>query len=324
MNNFFNTNTVKTVNINGKTMTAKDIAKIVAFGPQPVRWNGSDTWVSPYGAVTLVSRFLNGELNEELEQQLGAKVSTGYPGHGENYNKEFAEVVNEALEWVSYWGGLKLYTCLRKNEGGESRFIDLDKLESMLEIELGDKVRERLSEVRACKDVDGDWVFESASGRAFRDNATKGILCEIAAAVNLIEDVTRLALVYVKRGLVTLEEIANESKAINIDRMTRGDIDEIVQAIKDSGVTPEEYTAYFSVKYNECQVVPTSDLEGRWDYTEGSEIKNFATNAEAVEFRRAFTDAYTVQKRRNKLTTQLEETTKYLQEIKAQLEAINA
>jgi len=324
MNNFFTPSTAKTVNINGTNLTAIDIAKIVAFGPSTIQWDGRDTWISSYAATTLVSRFLNGEANEESEQELGAKVSTGYPAYGEGYDENFARVVNDACQRIAHWGGLKLYTCLRKNGESKFRFIDLEKLEAMLEIDLGDAVRERLTHVKAYKDVDGDWTFDSATGRAFRDNATKGILYEIADAVNLVELVTKEALVFVKRGLTTFEEIANESYAINIDRMTQSDIDDVVQAIQESGVTPEEYTAYFSFKYNECHAVPTEDLESRWDYSKGCEIKNFATHAEVVDFQRAFNDAYGVQKRRAKLTAQIEETATYLEGLKSELETVNA
>lgn len=324
MNNFFTTSTTKTVTINGKNLTAVDIAKIVAFGPNTVQWDGRDTWVSPYAAVTLVSRFLTGEPNEKLEQKLGAKISTGYPAYGDGYEEDFANVIQDAVRWVAYWGGLKLYTCLRKNADGESRFIDIDKLESTLEIDLGDAVRERLTHVRACKDIDGDWTFDSATGRAFRDNATKGILYEIADAVNLVDLITKEALTFVKRGVTTFEEIANESYAINIDRMPQGDIDDVVQAIKESGVTPEEYTVYFSLKYNECHAVPTADLGGRWDYTEGCEVNTFTTHAEAVEFQRAFNGAYAIQKRRSKLAAKIKETTEYLEQLKSELNTVNA
>ena len=265
MNDFFNSSEIKTVTICGKTLNAKDVAKIVAFSNAgSIAWSGAETWVSPTRVTTILAKFFLGKNDEAFEErqklanELGAKVATGYPTYGEGYNEYFAEVINDAINWVSYWGGLKLYTCLRKNEDG-SRFIDVDKLEALLDFKLGDDVRERLTYVTAKKD-DDDWVFDSATGRAFRDTATVGILCEVQDAVNLVDSITQEAIHFVKRGVTTFEEIANESYAINIDRMTQGDIDDVVKAIKESGATPEEYTVFFSQDYNDAQIIETSRL----------------------------------------------------------------
>lgn len=324
-NEFFTQSDVKTINVNGTTFTALDVAKIIAFGPRAIHWDGNDTWISLTGATTILAKFCIREEGQEqldLIQELGAKVAKGYPSFGEHYDADFTGVIDSAIQTVAFWGSLKLYTCLTKKEDG-TRFINLDRLEAALDLKLGDAVRERLSLVTANKDEDGDWTFYGACGRSFRENATKGILYEIADAVNLIDLVTKEAIQIVKRGFTTFEEIAKESYAIDIDRMTQSDIDDVVQAIKESGVQPEEYTAYFSHSYNECQCAPTSELSNRWDFTEGAELTTFDTHAEAVEFRRAFAEAYGVQKRRVKLTRQVQDATEYLERLKTDLAALN-
>jgi hypothetical protein len=324
MNNFFNSSDAKTVTVNGATFTAMEVAKVIAFGQKTIQWDGADTWIYPTAATNLLAIFCTDEAGEEREQlidELAAKVTTGYPTGGKGFNEGFANVIDEAIEQVHKWGSLKLYTCLRKNEDG-SRFIDLDKLESMLGFSLGDSVRERLTHVQARKDE--DWVFDDATGRSFRDNATVGVLYAIQDAVNLVENVTKEALHFVRRGLTTFEEIANESYAINIDRMTQSDIDDVVQALNDSGVKAEEYTVFFSKQYNDAQCIETSRLNESWTYEPGDELTTFPTHAEAQDFVRAFCGSYRVQKKRAKLAKQIEETQQHLEQLKADLEAVNS
>jgi hypothetical protein len=325
MNDFFNTNTPDTVNVNGNSLTALDVAKIALLGNTRVHWNGADTYVSTARISNELARFFldDKQEQEKLADKLFRASTWGYSSKNEAFDEQTAKVLTEAQNIGIDWATSRLYTCLTKNEDG-TRFINVDKLEATLDVKLGDSVRERLTLVTAKKDVDGDWVFDSATGRSYKDNATVGILEAVGEAVNMVDIVTKEALHFVRRGITNFEEIANESYALDIDRMTAGDIADVKQAIVESGVTPEEYTVFFSQAYNECAMAVSEGIEERWDFTEGCEVKTFATHGEADEFRRAFNDAFSVQKKRTKLATQLEETTKYLEEIKKKLEALNS
>ena len=326
MNDFFKTNTTDTINVNGNPLTAMDIAKIAGLGNSRIAWCGSDTYISANKISNTLADFFtdNDADREQLADDLFMTVSWSYNGKNERFEEQSAKVMRDAQSIILDWATARLYTCLKKGVVSESRFINLDKLEAMLDVKLGDSVRERLSYVEVQKDVDGDWVFDSATGRSYRENATVGILTEIADAVNLVESATKEALHFVRRGVTDFEEICNESYALNIDRMPAGDIEDIKQAIADSGVTPQEYTAYFSQSYNECQIAMSESVKGRWDYNEGCELKTFATYAEADKFREDFAKSYGVQKKRVKLTKELQAHQAHLDDLKSQLEALNA
>jgi len=65
MTDFFNTNTTKTYSISTTkgdyTLTAQDIAKIVAFGERYITWSGSETWVSAEAVADMVATFCTEE-----------------------------------------------------------------------------------------------------------------------------------------------------------------------------------------------------------------------------------------------------------------------
>ena len=301
MNDFFNTNTVKTYSIRTTkgdfTFTAQDIAKVVAFGKRYITWSGAETWVSAEAVADMLATFCTeeGEERGQLRKTLAESIDPYAP----QKDKAFKAIVNEARDILTQWGSLKLYTCLYKIvQGSDERFINLDKLEAMLGIDLGDTVRERLTKVSAFKDIDGDWVFESATGRSYRDTATIGVLVEIRDAVNLFDDILAHSIEIAKQGFNTFEEIARESFSIKIDRMTQGDIDDIVAALKAADTTPDRYSVYYT-KHNEFGVGISEEVADRWDFVEV--IAEFETKAPAVEFRGAANRNYSIEKKRQRI-----------------------
>lgn len=322
MNDFFTTTNTETYTIRTTkgdfTFTAMDIAKIVAFGDRHIAWDGSDTWISSAAVADMLALFCTeeGEERGQLRQELCSKVDT----YTDKADDDLKAIINQARDIVTLWGSLKLYTCLSKKfQGSEERFINLDKLESMLGIELGDKVRERLTNVSATKDVDGDWVFESATGRSYRDTATIGVLVEIRDAVNLFDDLLRHSIDIAKQGFSTFEEIARESFSIKIDRMTQGDIDDIVAALKAADLTPDRYTVYFT-KHNEFGLGISSEVADRWDFAEV--VAEFATKKPAAEFRAAANKNYSIEKKRQRLLKVITETEQQLADLREEYLAL--
>jgi len=215
------------------------------------------------------------------------------------------------------WGSKKLYTCLTKKiEGTEERHINLDRLEAALGIELGDTVRERLSYVTACKDDDGDWRFDSATGRSYRDTATIGILTEVRDAVQFFPTMLKHVIDYAKQGYSNFEEIAEESYSIKLDRWTQSDEDDIKRALADANVTPDRYTAYYT-KHGDFSHGVSEDVADRWDFAYS--LAEFDTKAAAQEFAQSGNKNFRFEKKRQNLAVQIEDTVQRLADLQAEL-----
>lgn len=322
MNDFFNTNTTKTYSISTTkgdyTFTAQDIAKIVAFGERYISWDGADTWIASTAVADMLGTFCTeeGEERGQLRSLLCNKVDT-WESEGD---KDFRAIVNEARDILTEWGSKKLYTCLTKKiEGTDARHINLDRLEAALGIELGDTVRERLSYVTASKDSDGDWVFESATGRAYRDTATIGILTEVRDAVQFFPTMLKHVIGYAKEGYTSFEEIAEASYSINLERWTQSDEDDIKRALIDANVTPDTYTAYYT-KHGDFSCGVASEVADRWDF--GYEVAEFATKVEASEFAQQANKNFRFEKKRQNLAAQIEDMTEHVANLRAELAAL--
>lgn len=325
MNDFFNTNTTKTYSVRTTkgdyTFTAVDIAKIVAFGERYIAWDGADTWISASAVADMLAIFCTeeGEERGELRADLCTKVDV-YADYTDKEDKELQAIIYEARDILNAWGSKKLYTCLTKKvEGTDARHINLDRLEAALGIELGDTVRERLSHVTATKDVDGDWCFDSAAGRAYRETATIGILTEIRDAVQFFPTMLKHCIGYAKEGYKTFEDIVEASFAINLDLWTQGDIDDIKRALAEANVTPDRYAVYLS-KHNDFNTGIADEVVNRWDFVE--QVNEFATKCEAKEFAKAANNNFRIEKKRQKLAAQIADTTEYLANMQAELDAL--
>ena len=322
MNDFFNTNTTKTYGISTTkgdfTFTAQDIAKVVAFGERYIHWDGANTWISSSAVADLLAIFCTdeGEERGDLRADLCEKTDI----YTDKEDKALQSIINDARDILTQWGSAKLYTCLRKKfEGSEEKYIDLDKLEALLGIKLTDAVRERLSNVSAIKDADGDWKFESATGCSFRDTATIGILCEIHDAVQFFPTMLKHVIEYAKQGYATFEEIAEASYSIKLERWTQGDEDDIKRALIEANVKPDNYTAYFTKHGDFCCGV-SEDVEDRWDF--GYAVAEFPTKAAAQEFAQDANKNFRFEKKRQKLAAQIADTTEYLAKMQAELDAL--
>ena len=324
MNDFFTTNQASTYTISTTkgefTFTARDIAKVVAFGQRHIHWDGAETWIAPSTIADILATFCTdeGEEQGQLRQDLAERTDI----FTDKADKAFKNIINEARDIITEWGAAKLYTCLTKKiEGTDERHINLDKLESTLGVELGDTVRERLSYVTASKDVDGDWVFDSAAGRSYRDTATIGILVEIRDAVQFFPTMLKHVIDYAKQGHATFEEIAEASYAINLNRWTQSDEDDIKRALIEANVKPDTYAVYVT-KHNDFSVTLASEVTERWDFAEL--VAEFGTRVEAQEFASAANKNFRLEKKRQKLAAQIADTTEYLSNLRAELDALLA
>ena len=321
MNDFFNTNTTKTCSIRTTkgdyNLTAQDVAKIVAFGERYIAWDGADTWIAAAAVADSLAIFCTeeGEERGQLRKELCNKVDS----YTDEEDKALKAIVNEARDILTQWGSLKLYTCLRKNEDGESKYIDLDRLEAALGIELGDTVRERLSHVQAYKDVDGDWCFDSATGRSFRETATIGILTEVRDAVQFFPTMLKHVIEHAKQGVATFEEIAEASYSIDLDRWPQGDIDDIKNALAEADITPDRYAVYYT-KHNEFSIGVSEDVADRWDFVEV--IKEFATKQQAADFGTAANKNFSIEKKRQRIGRVIADTEEHLADLREQLAAL--
>ena len=322
MNDFFNTNTTKTYTIRTTkgdfTFTAMDIAKIVAFGERYITWDGADTWIASGAVADMLATFCTeeGEERFELRADLCEKVDT----YTDKSDEDFKAIVNEARDIVTEWGAKKLYTCLTKKvEGTDARHINLDRLEAALGIELGDAVRERLSYVTASKDSDGDWRFDSATGRSYRDTATIGILTEVRDAVQFFPIMLKHCIEYAKQGYKNLDEIAEASYSVNLDRWTQSDEDDIKRALAEANVTPDRYAVYLS-KHNDFSIGVAADVADRWDFVE--QVNEFATKGEAQEFASAANSNYRIEKKRQKLMQAITDTEQHLADLREEYLAL--
>lgn len=325
MNDFFNTNTTKTYTIRTTkgdfTFTAMDIAKIVAFGERYITWDGADTWIASSAVADMLALFCTeeGEERGELRADLCAKVDV-YADATVQEDKELQAIIYEARDIVSAWGAKKLYTCLSKKfQGSDERFINLDRLEAALGFELGDTVRERLSHVTATKDSDGDWCFDSATGRSYRDTATIGILTEVRDAVQFFPTMLKHCIEYAKQGHKTFEEIAEASYSINLDRWTQSDEDDMKRALAEANVQPDRYAVYLS-KHNDFNIGVAAEVADRWDFLE--QVNEFATKGEAQEFASTANKNFRIEKKRQKLATQIADTKEHLANMQAELDAL--
>jgi hypothetical protein len=324
MNDFFNTNTAKTYSISTTkgdyTLTAQDIAKIVAFGERYIHWDGAETWIAPSAVADLLAIFCTEEGAErgELRTLLTEKTDI----YTDKEDKAFKSIVNDARDILTEWGSAKLYTCLRKKfEGSDEKFINLDKLETMLGIELTDAVRERLSHVSVTKDSDGDWRFDSATGRSYRETATIGILCEIHDAVQFFPTMLKHVIEYAKQGFTTFEEIAEESFSIDLERWTQGDEDDIKRALAEANITPDRYTVYLT-KHNDFGIGISEEVAERWDFVE--EVTEFATKQEAADFRSAANKNLSIEKKRQKLSQAIKDAEEHLANLREEQSALLA
>ena len=322
MNDFFNTNTTATYSIRTTkgdyTFTAQDIAKIVAFGERYITWSGADTWIASGAVADMLAIFCteDGDERGQLRQELCGKVDI----YTDNEDKAFKAIINDARDILQDWGSKKLYTCLSKKFGGsDERYINLDRLEAALGIELGDTVRERLSYVSVTKDSDGDWVFESATGRSYRETATIGILEQVRDAVQFFPVMLKHVIGYAKEGYATFEAIAEESYSINLERWTQGDIDDIKQALADANVTPDTYVAYYT-QHGDFSCGVAVEVPNRWDF--GYEVAEFATKVEASEFASAANKNFRFEKKRQNLAAQIEDMTEHVANLRAELAAL--
>jgi hypothetical protein len=316
MNDFFNTNTTKTYSISTTkgdyTFTAQDIAKIVAFGERYITWSGSETWISASAVADMLAIFCTeeGEERGQLRTELCAKVDI----YTDQEDKAFKAIINEARDVLVEWGSAKLYTCLAKKfQGSEERYINLDRLEAALGIELGDTVRERLSHVAVFKDSDGDWVFDSATGRSYRDTATIGILTEVRDAVQFFPTMLKHCIEIAKQGFSTFEEIAEESFSIKLERWTQSDKDDMKRALAQEDLTPDCYTVYFTT-HNEFGMGISEEVASRWDFA--YEVANFATKKEAAEFRSAANKNFSIEKKRQKLLSLISDAEQHLADLR--------
>ena len=322
MEDFFNTNTTPTYSISTTkgdyTFTAKDIAKIVAFGERYITWSGSETWISSEAVADLLAIFCTDEGEERggLRECLRSKVEM----HSDSQDEALRSIIYAARDILSQWGGLKLYTCLTKNiVNTEERHINLDRLEAALGIELGDTVRERLSHVTVSKDEDGDWRFDGAGGRAYRETATIGILVEVRDAVQFFPDMLKHVIEYAKQGYATFEAIAEASYSIKLERWTQGDIDDIKRALLEANVTPDTYAVYYTKHGDFCCGV-TEEVASRWDFA--YEVTDFPTKVGAQDFAQAANKNFRFEKKRQKLAAQIADTTEHLANMQAELDAL--
>ena len=322
MNDFFNTKTPKTYTISTTkgeyTFTAKDIAKVVAFGERHITWSGSETWIASSAVADMLAIFCTDEGEERgaLRADLCEKADV----YTDKEDEALKSIIYDARDILTEWGGAKLYTCLSKKfEGSEEKYINLDKLEAMLGIELSDTVRERLSHVSVTKDSDGDWMFDSATGRAFRDTATIGILCEIRDAVQFFPTMLKHVIECAKQGCANFEEIAEQSFSIKLERWTQSDEDDIKRALIEADVTPDRYTVYLT-RHNDFGIAISEEVADRWDFAE--EVNEFATKQEAAAFRSAANKNLAIEKKRQKLAAQIADTKEYLANMQAELNAL--
>lgn len=327
MTDFFNTTTTKTYTINTTkgefVFTAQDIAKVVAFGERYIAWSGADTWISAEAVADMLAVFCtdDGEERGQLRQDLRNKVEI----HGDSQDDALRAIIYDAREVLAQWGGKKLYTCLsKKSQGSEEKHINLDKLEATLGIELGDTVRERLTYVGVQKDSDGDWVFETATGRSYRETATIGILSEIRDAVQFFPTMLKHVIGYAKQGYATFEEIAEASYSIDLERWTQSDEDDIKRALAEANVTPDRYSVYFTkhIANGDFSVSVTEEVEERWDF--GYTVAEFSTKTQAEQFARAANKNFRIEKKRQKLAAQIADTTEFLANMQAELDALLA
>lgn len=315
MNDFFNTNTTNTYSIRTTkgdyTFTAQDIAKIAAFGERYIAWDGAETWIASAAVADMVAIFCTeeGEERGKLREELCGKVDS----YSYNANDEFRVIVNEARDILTQWGSLKLYTTLRKNEDGESKFIHPDRLEAALGIDLGDTVRERLSHVQVFKDTDGDWIFDSATGRSYRETATIGILTEIRDAVQFFPTMLKHCIAVAKEGHNTLEKIAEASYSIDLDRWPNSDVDDMVAALSNEDLTPDRYSVYYT-KHNEFGMGISNEVADRWDFVEV--INEFTTKQEAADFRSAANKNFSIEKKRQRLMKVITDTEQQLADLR--------
>lgn len=322
MNDFFNTTNTETYTIRTTkgdfTFTAMDIAKIVAFGERYISWDGADTWISAEAVADMLAIFCTeeGEERGQLRRSLNAKVDI-YTDGADEY---FKAIIYAARDIVSLWGAKKLYTCLTKKiEGTEERHINLDRLEAALGIELGDTVRERLSYVTATKDDDGDWRFDSATGRSFHETATIGILTEVRDAVQFFPTMLKHVIEHAKQGVATFEEIAEASYSINLSRWTQSDKDDIKRALAEANVTPDRYAVYYT-KHNEFSIGVSEDVADRWDFVEV--VNEFATKQQASDFGTAANKNFSIEKKRQRIARVIADTEEQLADLREQLAAL--
>ena len=322
--NFFNTNTAKTYTISTTksnfVFTAQDIAKVVAFGERYITWSGPETWVSAVAVADMLALFCTEEGMERghLREALRSKADTSFTSS--DTDEAFRSIIADAQNILAEWGSAKLYTCLTKSaEGNQERRLNLDKLEAKLGIELGDEVRERLSLVTAAVGDDGEWVFDGAAGRSFRDTATIGVLTEIRDAVQLLPTMLAHCIDYVKQGYKTFEEIAEASYSIHLDRWTQADIDSVKAALAEANVQPDRYAVYVS-KCNRFSIGVAQEVAGLWDFIE--QVHEFATKQEAEEFCSTANENFSIEKKRQQLAVNIADATEQLEQLKAELEAL--
>jgi len=318
MNNFFNTTSQSTVTVNGNTLTALDIAKVIAFSKKYIQWDGSETWISNEGALNLVCIAVTNtqEETDNLFDSLKDKVTHFCPDNSE-YAKNLRRLISEGLDIVYGWAKLKMYTCIPAVADQESRFINLDKLESMLGYELGDTVRERLSLVEVERHAeDNEWKFKGPQGTSWRNSATEGVLCEIRDAVNLIELLVDYCKTEIERGYRTVEDIAyKQPYALQLDFMTAGDIADLKSTLAEIKVKPVEFTVY--VNKNGVASYFESAKSQPWDAAE--ELMTLPTMVEAMEFTHSFNASFALQRRRNHLAEEVAKTQERLEELRAAL-----
>lgn len=311
MNQFFQpTTTEQTLTIDGRNLTAQEVAKIVLLQKRHFYGFSSDPFYSISGAKHAVSYFFFGE-SEELQEQRNTFLDT-FSRYEATFSEDNFNTLSDALEICREWTTTKLYTCLKKD--GEVKTINVDKVAEKLGLDIPMLVRDRLEQIECSRDDDGDWIFTCVNGRSYYETATEGILYSLRFAINFEELTKERMTQALQDGYSTFEDVCNRMY-IKQDKLTAYDKTFIENFLAETDVKPIGYTVYFSTHSDFC-ITETEGAEDKYNFEYS--VKECTTKAEAVKFMNAINDSWIMQKRRNNLAKQIDATMQQLQEMEAQ------
>lgn len=310
MNQFFQpTSTERTLTIDGRNLTAQEVAKIVLLQKRHFYGFASDSFYSISGAKRAVAYFFLGE--EETEQRQ-AFLDT-FTRYEETFSEDNFHTLSDALEICREWTSTKLYTCLKK-KNDEVKTINVDKVAEKLGIDIPMLVRDRLEQIECSRDDDGDWIFTCVNGRSYYETATEGVLYSLRFAINFEQLTTERMTKALEDGYATFEEVCNRMY-VKQDKLTTYDRTFIENFLSTTEIKPIGYTVYFS-KHSDFCITETEGAEEKYNFEYA--VKECKTKAEAVRFMNDINDAWVMQKRRNTLAKQIDATMKQLQDMEAQ------
>lgn len=313
MNQFFSSNTnEQTLTIDGRHLTAQEVAKIVLLQKRHFYGFAKDSFYSISGAKHAVAYFFLGESDDRLQER--NEFNATFSRYEATFSEDNFNTLSDALEICRDWTSQKLYTCLKKQESGTAKTINVDKVAEKLNIEIPMLVRDRLEAIECERDDDGDWIFTCVNGRSYYETATEGILYSLRFAINFEELTTERMTKALEDGFTSFDDVCKRMY-IKQDKLSTYDRTFIENFLKNTEIKPIGYTVYFSNHSDFC-IGETDTVEEKYNFEYS--VKECATKAEAVKFMNAINDAWVMQKRRNNLAKQIDATMQQLQDLEEQ------